>query len=61
MKAESLPSLKLRVLRRPHWKLTLPSAAETPGMRMPQVEKKLALGKLWTREGELGKDETKNR
>lgn len=42
-----------------YWKLTLPSAAETPGMRMPQVEEKLAPGKLWTREGELGKDETK--
>lgn len=27
-------------------------------MRMPQVEKKLAPGKLWTKEGEPGKDET---
>lgn len=44
-----------------YWKLTLPSAAETPGMRMPLVEKKLAPGKLWTKEGEPGKDETKER
>lgn len=44
-----------------YWKLTLPSVAETPGMRMPEVEKKLAPGKLWTREGEPEKDKTKDR
>lgn len=62
MEAESLPSLKLRAHRETplalpvtYWRLALPSAAESPGMRMPQVEKKLAPGKLWTKERDQGK------